>query len=98
MSEHTWEGDDRRRAPSPDDLRAHFDARFDALEKLIKSGFPDGDPAAHRLVHEGYIRDANASHELRQAVVKQVLTGTVWATLALVGGVLWAWLKSEVKK
>ena len=39
-----------------DTLQKHMDDRFDVLEKLIKSGFPEGDPEEHRKVHEGYIK------------------------------------------
>ena len=47
-----------------------MDERFDALEKLIKSGFPDGNPEEHRMVHERYIKDAKEKEEVRLAVKK----------------------------
>ena len=94
-----WDGTNRRAQPDPlDALREHIDDRFDKLMELVESGFPGGDPVEHRKVHEGYIRDAAQRAELRSAVIKQVLTGTVWASLVLLAGLAWTAFKAEVKK
>lgn len=94
-----WDGDDRRKTIDPiAELREHIDARCDRLEDLYKSGFPGGDPEAHRRVHEGYIKDAKTRADLREAVIKQILTGAVWGTLVLLAGLAWTAFKAEVKK
>ena len=94
-----WDGPDRRSQPDPlSALREHIDDRFDRLTELVESGFPGGDPVEHRKVHEGYIKDAKARTELREAVIKQVLTGAVWGTLVLLAGLAWTAFKNEVKK
>ena len=53
-----------------DTLQKHMDDRFDALEKLIKSGFPEGDPEEHRKVYERYTKGAKEREEARLAVKK----------------------------
>lgn len=78
--------------------RAYFDSRFDEVITLIKDGFPGGDPRGHREVHEGYIAEAKTKKEWRDAVVKQVLTGSVWATLLFIAGIVWTGIKAEVKR
>ncbi len=47
-------GERPERRKSDELFRQHMDERFDALEKLIKSGFPGGDPEEHRKVYERY--------------------------------------------
>lgn len=72
--------------------------KFAELEELIRDGFPDGDPASHRKVHEGYIKDAANRSEMWRAVWKQVLTGTVWATMVFLAGAILLAVKTELKK
>lgn len=78
--------------------REYFNTHFIRLEELIRDGFPDGDPGRHREVHEGYIQRAKNKSEMWQAVLKQVVTGTVWAGLLAVASGLWVVFKAEVKK
>lgn len=78
--------------------REHFDHRIDEVISLIKDGFPGGDPRGHREVHEGYIEDAKARNAIRDAVIKQIITGTAWASLVFVAVVLWKAFKLEVLK
>jgi len=78
--------------------REYFDARFDEVVALIKDGFPGGDPRGHREVHEGYIAEAKQKKDLRDAIIKQILTGTAWATMAFIAAAIWVAIKSEVKK
>ena len=94
-----WDGTDRRSVPDPlTALREHIDDRFDSLMEVIKSGYPNGDPVEHRKVHEGYIREAKQRTELREAIIKQILTGVAWGTMVLLAGLAWAAFKAEVKK
>lgn len=79
-------------------MAQHFDTRFDGLEKIIKSGFPNGDPIEHRKVHEGYIKDAAERSALWRSVREKTLTGVIWGFLILIGGIVWEWFKAEVKR
>ena len=53
---------DRRRS---DRFQQHMDERFDALEKLIKSGFPDGNPEEHRKFTNGIPKEKRRGLQLR---------------------------------
>ena len=64
-----------------DSLYKRIDDRFDALEKLIKSGFPDGDPEEHRKVHEGHIKEAKEREEVRLAVKKSLYSSGMWLAI-----------------
>ena len=77
--------------------RQHFDARIDEVLLLIKDGFPGGDPRGHREVHEGYIADAKTYKEWRDTVIKQLLTGTAWATILFIAGAILVAVKRELK-
>lgn len=78
--------------------REYFNTHFIRLEELIRDGFPEGDPAEHRKVHEGYIKRANSRSDMWQAVLKQVVTGSVWAGILAVSAALWIQFKIEVRK
>lgn len=80
------------------ELKQHFDHRVDELIDLIKSGFPEGDPAAHRRVHEGYIKEASARAELKSKILEKVITGGVWGGLLFVGTLIWEYVKGEAKR
>lgn len=79
-------------------LKEHFDERVDELIELIKSGFPEGDPAAHRRVHEGYIKEAAARDELKSKIIEKIITGGVWGGLIFVGTLVWEYVKGEAKR
>ena len=78
--------------------KEYFDARFDQLEWLIKDGFPNGDPRGHREVHEQRISDAKMWKERREALIKQVLTGSAYATIIYLATIVWSALKHEVQR
>ena len=69
---------DRRRS---DRFQQHMDERFDALEKLIKSGFPDGNPEEHRKVYERYTKGAKEREEARLAVKKFPYSSGIWLAI-----------------
>lgn len=79
-------------------LKTHFDERVDELIELIKSGFPEGDPSAHRKVHEGYIKEAAARDELKSKIIEKIITGGVWGGLLFVGTLVWEYVKGEAKR
>lgn len=68
----------------------HFDSRFDTLEKMIKDGFPHGDPRGHREVHEGQIERANNRKALWKSVWEKLVGGTVITALIFIGQASWS--------
>lgn len=89
---------------TPKSWRMHFDARLDRLESTIASGFaevmentnqgfPNGDAASHRKVHEGYIRSAESKQKIIHEVVTHSLKGIVWAALVFLGLAIWNQIK-----
>ena len=86
---------DRRRS---DKFQQHMDERFDALEKLIKSGFPDGNPEEHRKVHERHIKDAKEREEVRLAVKKSLYSSGIWLAILTLVAALASYLGIEVRK
>lgn len=89
---------DTRMTEMSNDHRAYFEKRFDEVVTLIKDGFPDGDTRGHREMHKALIDDAKTRKDRRESVIKQVLTGSVWATILFLGGAAWLAIKNEVKK
>lgn len=87
---------ERRRADKA--FQQHMDDRFDKLEKLIKSGFPDGDPEEHRKVHEGYIKEAKEREEVRLAVKKSLYSSGTWLAILTLLAALASYLGIEVRK
>lgn len=77
---------------------AHIDKEFEALRVLIKSGYPDGDPVGHRLVHEGYIREAADRSALWKSVREKTVTGAVWAIILLLANAVWEAIRAGVHK
>ena len=98
LAQDIEQGIDRRLTINAEAHRVYFDRRFDDIITIIKDGFPGGDPRGHREVHEGYISEAKTRKDLRDAVVKQLVTGTAWASILLLAGTLWAAFKTEVQK
>ena len=86
---------DRHRS---DGFQQHMDERFDALEKLIKSGFPNGDPEEHRKVHERHIKEAKEKEEVRLAVKKSLYSSGIWAAILFVLAALASYMGIEVKR
>ena len=86
---------DRR---SSDKFQQHMDERFDALEKLIKSGFPDGNPEEHRKAHEQRIKEAKEKEEVRLAVKKSLYSSGIWLALLTLVAALASYLGIEVRK
>ena len=86
---------DRRRS---DGFQQHMDERFDALEQLIKSGFPDGNPEEHRKVHERHIKEAKEREEVRLAVKKSLYSSGIWLAILTLVAALASYLGIEVRK
>ena len=86
---------DRHRS---DGFQQHVDERFDALEKLIKSGFPEGNPEEHRKVHEGYIKEAKEREEVRMAVKKSLYSSGTWLAILTILAAVASYFGIEVRK
>ena len=81
---------EQRLAAGREHMIAHFDGRFDSLEKMIKDGFPGGDPRGHREAHEGQIERANNRKALWKSVWEKLVGGTVISALIFVGQAAWS--------
>lgn len=84
----------------PEHLREHFQhihSQLHSLDKKVESGFPEGDLAAHRKVHEQYIKDAAERASLWKSVREKTITGMVWACLILFGSACWEYIRILVK-
>ena len=96
--DHTDLPTNMRERRKTDTLQQHMDERFDALEKLIKSGFPDGDPEEHRKVHEGYIKEAKEREEVRMAVKKSLYSSGTWLAILTILAAVASYFGIEVRK
>lgn len=76
---------------------SHFDARFDALEKMIKDGFPYGDTRGHREVHEAQIKKAADRAALWKGIWEKAVGGSVIAVLIFVGQAAWSQFITIIK-
>lgn len=81
-----------------DRFQQHMDERFDALEKLIKSGFPDGNPEEHRKAHERRIKEAKEKEEVRLAVKKSLYSSVIWLAILTILAALASYFGIEVRK
>ena len=81
-----------------DTLQKHMDDRFDVLEKLIKSGFPDGNPEEHRKVHERHIKEAKEKEEVKLAVKKSLYSSGIWLAILTLLAALASYFGIEVRK
>lgn len=82
------------RGKETDTLREHVDARFDELERLIKSGFPDGDLESHRKQHEGVIAQQAERAAMWRSIREKTAAGAVWSVLILMGNLLLEWVRN----
>lgn len=89
---------DQRLAEGRAAMIKHFDARFDDLERLLRTGFPNGDPAKHREAHEGLIQEAADSKALWRSVKEKTITSGVWAALGMLLLAVWEYVKAGVHK
>ena len=98
MNSTSKDGPERRDRRQGDLLQRHMDDRFDQLEKLIKSGFPEGNPEEHRKVHEGYIKEAKEKEEVRLAVKKSLYSSGIWLFILTLLAALASYFGIEVRK
>jgi hypothetical protein len=72
--------------------------RFDNLEKLIKAGFPHGDPDSHRRVHEQYIVEATEREKMLKGAKQKVFEMTLWGALVIMVTAVWEYFRVHVNK
>ena len=77
--------------------RNDVDRKLCDLEKLIRSGFPDGDPPGHCRVHEQYIVDAKDRKETRRSLFHNVLNAIGLGAVILMGNALWEYVRGQLK-
>lgn len=91
---------DQRLTANSEAHRKYFDEKLDglleAIEAAIAAGFPEGDAAAHRKVHEGYIRDAAEWRAFKAKLLAEVAKVVVIGCLAVGGGWIWFGFKADV--
>jgi len=66
--------------------------RVDSLEDrvtVVEKGFPDGDVDGHARYHKMVMEEFLERRRIRQAIVEQVVKGSVWALL--IAGVTASW-------
>lgn len=73
---------------------AKLEERVDVVEK----GFPDGDIAGHARYHQMVMDEYLEKRRIRQAVVEQVVKGSVWALLLAAAGAVWTYIKEHMFK
>lgn len=66
-------------------MGARMDRRFDELADLLRSGFPEGDPAAHRRVHEARMNKARDWARMTQGIAQTVVAAVFLAALGFLG-------------
>lgn len=79
-------------------LRQHFDKRFDELEKMLRSAFPDGDLDGHRRAHQTVIAAAADRATLWKSVREKTISGSIWSGIVLLAAALWEYIKDQVKR
>lgn len=68
------------------------------LERMIMGAFPGGDFEGHKRYHEEVILVMQDRRKLRQAVLEQVIKGSVWALGIAMCTAAWQYLKGQVLK
>jgi len=71
--------------------------KLDSLEKLVREGFPQGDPAAHRRVHERYIEEAQEKRAMIMGAKQKVFEMSVWGALVVLSLALFDYFKEHLK-
>ena len=72
--------------------------KLEELNKILLSGFPNGDPVEHRKDHETNIKLDNEKNELYKNVREKVITSAVWGMVVMISLALWEYLKEGLSK
>ena len=80
---------DQRLSETKTHISRHMDTRFQELQNLIKSGFPNGDPIKHREMHEELLRQLLDRRELWKSIREKTITGAVYSALIFIALAVW---------
>lgn len=72
-------------------------AQVNELKIGAGAGFPNDDAAAHRRVHEHYIKEAQDRDAMVRGTKHKVLELTVWAGVLLMANAVWDYIKAHLK-
>jgi len=67
----------------------------DKVEKL-ESAFPNGDVSGHCRYHQAVIEELQSRMKLRQAVIEQLVKGSVWAGLVFLATAILTYSKEHI--
>jgi hypothetical protein len=76
-----------------------IEERVDNLEEKvenIEAGFPSQDYSGHARYHQAVIEEIQSRMKLRQAVIEQVVKGSVWAGLLFLCTAVFTYFKEHV--
>ena len=76
-------------------LNERVEVLEDKVEK-IETAFPGGDFTGHARYHAAVIEELQSRKKLREAVMEQLVKGSVWAGLVFLGTVILTYLKDHV--
>lgn len=69
-----------------------LEGRVEAMER----GFPDGDVEGHSRYHRMVMEEYMERRRIKQAVIEQIVKGSVWATLIFLAGAAWTYSKEHI--
>ena len=72
--------------------------RLRALEQVVKSAFPEGDPEGHRKFHEALLETQQWYKHLRRTVTEKIIVGISFFIAGWLATILWEYLKYQVVK
>lgn len=76
-------------------LNERVEVLEDKVEK-IETAFPGGDYSGHARYHQAVIEELQSRKKLREAVLEQIVKGSVWGGLLFLGTVVITYLKDHV--
>lgn len=76
--------------------RVQMDTRFGEIKDLLKSAFPAGDPAAHRIAHEEMIGWVRARRRFLENLALHLAKGGLWAVIVVLAVAVWHYAKAKI--
>lgn len=60
-------------------------AHREEMCKILETGFPDGDPAKHRAIHDEELELMRARRKMYDSIKEKTIAGLVWLSLLALG-------------
>lgn len=79
-------------------LREYINQEIQETQELIKSAFPNGDTAAHRIAHEAQIKRSDRWEAMKAEFITKAFTGGMYAAGAFLLVALWEYIKVELRR